>query len=278
MYPLRGVGRLWNREGNTSNASYCLLVSSCDAYADSWPPFFTLLARFWPLPIPTIYLNTETQAFAFPGLDIHCPRVGLEAGHELAWGERLLACLARIPYEIVLYVQEDYFINDTVDVEMVGELVRLMERERTSHISLMPIARPGTRSEHRFLTEMDQRAEYRIAAQAGLWRRASLISYLRRHETVWEFEWYGTRRARRRRDSFFYVNEEYERARGARVIPYWPTGIQHGRWVREVVEDLFAAHDIRVDYASRGFYDPEDDTWGRRPLLVRAIRRLRSIR
>lgn len=263
---------------HASDGSYCLLVSSCDAYADCWPPFFTLFARFWPLPTPAIYLNTETQAFAFPGLDIRCPRVGLEAGRELAWGERLLACLARIPYEIVLYVQEDYFINDTVDIATIGRLVRLMQREHISHISLMPAGRPGTASEHSFLNEIDQRAEYRVSAQAGLWRRTSLISYLRRHETVWEFEWYGTRRARRRRDSFFYVDEDYERVHGKRIIPYWPTGIMHGRWVREAVEDLFAAHDIGVNYANRGFYDPENDVWGRQPLLVKAVRRLRSIR
>src|SRR5947207_14477378 len=93
------------------NQSYCLLVSSCDAYSDCWSPFFTLLARYWQPHTYSIYLNTETRGFEFPNLEIHCPRVGLTNSRELTWSERLLRCLEAIPYEIVLYLQEDYFIK-----------------------------------------------------------------------------------------------------------------------------------------------------------------------
>ena len=38
-----------------------LLVNSCDAYADLWQPFFTLLKRYF-VPLPAeILLNTETK-------------------------------------------------------------------------------------------------------------------------------------------------------------------------------------------------------------------------
>ena len=44
-----------------------LLVNSCDAYADLWQPFFTLLKRYF-VPLPAeILLNTETKDFAFDG-------------------------------------------------------------------------------------------------------------------------------------------------------------------------------------------------------------------
>ena len=40
-----------------------LLVNSCDAYADLWQPFFTLLKRYF-VPLPDeILLNTETKAY-----------------------------------------------------------------------------------------------------------------------------------------------------------------------------------------------------------------------
>ncbi len=259
------------------SSSYCLVVSSCDAYDDCWTPFFTLLAKYWQPFEHSIYLNTETQAFTFPHLDIRCPRVELSAGRKLAWSDRLLRCLDRIPYDIVLYLQEDYFINDTVDVAMIDRLARLMQRDRISHISLVRGRRPGTPSQYEFIDQIDRRAQYRISAQAGLWRLSALKSYLRRHESVWELEWYGTRRAWRKPDSFFYVNQDYEAAIGKRVLPYRPTGVVHGRWVREVVEDLFASNDIDVDYERRGFYDRDHDVWTRKPLLIRAARRIRSI-
>ncbi len=264
--------------GEPPSAPYCIVVSSCDAYSDCWTPFFTLLSLYWKPAPPTVYLNTETQAFAFPGLDIHCPRVGREIDGELAWSERLIRTLDSIPYEIVLYLQEDYFIYDSVDVAVIDKLVDLMRRESISHISLAQCSRPGIRSTCPFLSHIPQDAKYRISAQAGLWNKSALRSYLRRHETVWEFEWYGTLRARRKRDSFFLVNQDYERLQGRWIIPYRPTGIEHGRWVRERVEKLFADHHISVDYAARGFYDPNEDPWHRKPRLIRAARRLRSLR
>lgn len=259
------------------NQSYCVLVSSCDAYADCWMPFFTLFAKYWQPYQHEIFLNTETRPFAFPNLDIRCPRVGLTARGDLAWSDRLMRCLDVIPYDIVLYVQEDYFINDAVDVAMIDRLVELMERDGIHHISLMRGRRRGSTSQYEFLDEIDRRADYRVSAQAGLWRVPTLKSYLRRHENVWELEWYGTRRAWRRPDSFYYVNRDYEAKFGKSVLPYRPTGVVHGRWARPVVEDLFAANEISIDYSRRGFYDRDDDDWGRKPLLTRAIRRLRSI-
>ena len=44
-----------------------LLVNSCDAYADLWQPFFTLLTRYF-VPLPDeILLNTETKEFHLDG-------------------------------------------------------------------------------------------------------------------------------------------------------------------------------------------------------------------
>ena len=256
---------------------YCLLVSSCDAYADCWMPFFVLLTTYWQSFDHPIYLNTETRAVDFPNLEIICPRVALDSRRPLAWSDRLMKCLDVIPHEYVLYAQEDYFINDTVDVAMIDECVTLMERDHISHISFNRGRRPGTKSQYQFLDRIKQRADYRINMQAGLWRRSTLRSYLRRHETVWELEWYGSRRAWRRSDSFFQVNPEYDEARGNRVIPYRATGVVHGRWVRAVVEELFAAHGIEVDFSQRGFLDRDNDTWGQRRLMTKVIRRLRSI-
>lgn len=258
-----------------STADYSLLVSSCDAYADCWEPFFALLARYW-RSCPVIYLNTETSSYSWPSLDIRCPRPVLARG-PLDWGARLRECLAHVETDIVLYLQEDYFINDTVDVATINSLVSLMRREDVSHIRLVPGALRGEPTGHPFVSRTPQRAEYRVSMQAGLWKTNAIAGHLRAHETVWELEWYGTRRAWRRSDTFLHVDRAYEETHGRMVVPYWPTGVVHGRWVRPVVEDLFAEHGIAVDFSGRGFYDPDDDDWGRSPLLRKAVRRLRSL-
>ena len=49
-----------------------LLVNSCDAYADLWQPFFTLLKRYF-VPLPDeILLNTETKEFHLDGVKLRC--------------------------------------------------------------------------------------------------------------------------------------------------------------------------------------------------------------
>lgn len=254
-----------------------MLVSSCDAYEDCWLPFFTLLVDYWPSFDLPIYLNTETKAYSFPGLDIRCPRPELAAGRRLGWGDRLMRCLDSIDGDIVLYMQEDFFLKDEADVETIDRLVELMRRDHISHVSLVRGRRPGTPSRYEFLDHIGQRADYRISAQAGLWQIPVFRSYLRRHETVWELEWYGSRRARRRRDTLFQISPRYEEASGReRVLPYRATGVVHGKWVRPVVEELFAAHGVKVDYSQRGFLDHDNDDWRPPPRLKRAVRRLRS--
>jgi hypothetical protein len=265
-------------EHDTREPNYCVLVSSCDAYADCWPPFFELFALYWADRDIPIYLNTETVAFEFKPLDIRCPRVELTGERRLAWSDRLLRCLDTIPYETVLYAQEDYFLKDHVDLDAIQGLVRLMATDGIAHIGLERglTATPGPPSRYPFLREIERRAEYRISAQAGLWQTTALRSYLRRHETVWEFEWYGTRRAWRRPDLFLHVGPEYEDAHGKNMFPYDPTGVVAGQWARDVVEDLFARHHIDVDYRRRGFHDPGAPR-RRPPRVKRALRRARSL-
>lgn len=68
-----------------------LLVNSCDAYADLWQPFFTLLKRYF-VPLPAeILLNTETKDFAFDGLNLRCV-------HSTAptYGERMTDALREV--------------------------------------------------------------------------------------------------------------------------------------------------------------------------------------
>lgn len=252
---------------------YCILVSSCDAYADCWGPFFTLLGRHWHGSIPDLFLNTESRSATDQGGHVITLRNGFRP-----WGDRLLRSLQSLPTEFVLYMQEDYFVKDLVDTDTISALVDLMADEGIDHIGLERglDAADGPPSRYRHLSKIAQRDDYRISLQAGLWRTATLAGYVRRHESVWEFEWYGSRRAWRGREEFLHVNAGYAREHGRKVLPYQPTGIVQGRWVQPFVEELFAANGIEIDYSVRGFHDPQAPV-ARRPLPIRAWRRARSI-
>jgi hypothetical protein len=259
---------------------YTILVNSTDSFEDCWYPFFKLFSKYWDSNKPKIILNTETKDFNYTGLDITCSKVGgSNPTHRLAWGECLLRCLGRISTEFVLYLQEDYFINALVDVEQINALVKIMLKERYSHISLVTFSNGGPwyPTNYPLLWEVDQKASYRISLQAGLWRKERLRFYIRRHETPWQFEVWGSKRAHRIKDSFLCISHDVFDNYSRQIIPYEPTGIVNGKWNREVVYCLFIENGIYVDFSRRGFYDPNRNIRRKAPVITRVISRLRSI-
>jgi hypothetical protein len=262
-------------------AAFTVLVNSTDSYDDCWAPFATLFAKFWPHCRQRIVLNTETKDFRWPGLDLIASRVNAgEPSRVLPWGECLLRCLDLVDTEVILYLQEDYFLSGKVDVETLVALARRMHREGHDHISLTPFSteKPWYPSDDPLLCSVDPKASFRINLQAGLWRKRALRRHLRRHENPWQFEVWGTKRSHRIRDSFLCVNPEALKRGEISIVPYVPTGIVDGQWYAEAVVSLFREHDIQVDFAPRGFHDLAVPRVRLRPWLGRrAWARLRSL-
>ena len=74
-----------------------LLVNSCDAYADLWQPFFTLLTRYF-VPLPDeILLNTETKEFHLDGVKLRCVH-----SNAPTYGERMTEALKQVKTEYTL--------------------------------------------------------------------------------------------------------------------------------------------------------------------------------
>jgi len=247
------------QERATNAPLLTVLVNSTDSYEDCWRPFFTLFAKSWPdCPFP-ILLNTETKDFAWPELDVRASRVALGAGRASpAWGDCLLRCLDQVESEVILYLQEDYFLSAPIDAARIVSFARRMIDEGHGHLSLTPHSAeqpwrplPGDP----LLCAVDQKAAFRISLQAGLWRTEVLRRHLRRHENPWQFEVWGTQRAHRVRESFLCVNPEVLKRGALALVPYFATGVVEGRWQEEAVIPLFQRNGIDIDFGRRGFHD-----------------------
>jgi hypothetical protein len=240
---------------------YTILVNTSDGFDDCWPAFFYLFDQYWPECKAPIFLNTETKDFKYPGLDIKCTKAQLNAGafSRLTWSECLIFALTEINTPYVLYLQEDYFIEQPVNVGLVEEMVSLMAaNHEIKHIGLTHFGSHGP-----FLSTQDQRlwkislkAKYRISSQAGLWRVETLLAYLRQDENGWMFETFGSRRARRLNETFLTLNRDIFNPEGSPVIQYTHTGIIKGKWHPQIPK-LFSQHNITVDFNIRGIYLPE---------------------
>lgn len=257
-----------------------ILVNTSDSFEDCWEPFFTLFARYWPDCKYPVVLNTETKDFSYTGFDITSSRVARGETRRLTWSQCLARCLDQIETPYVFYLQEDYFLEAPVKTDILESLLSEMRSGKADVIRVMECGGSGPwhPTENPLLWEVDRRAKYRIALQAALWRRSTLRSHVRKHESPWQLEYFGSARARRRSDEkVLCVNRDLFHGAGKEVFPYTPTGVVSGKWERHVVEPLFASHNIDIDFSIRGFRDLNAAPRPKRPLLSRFADRIRSI-
>jgi hypothetical protein len=238
-------------------SDFSVLVNSSDGFEDCWEPFFLLYQKFWPQVDAPIFLNTERKTWNYPGLDIHCTTVQGKSSETLTWSECLLAALDQISSPLVLYFQEDYFLQQPVLHDRVEAAVKhMMENPDVKHIGLTQHGSAGPFCDYEFsgYQTIDQKAKYRISTQAGLWRVDTLKSYLVACENGWMFEIYGTWRAHRRKECF--LTAKFDVSHGGPIVHYLHTGIIKGQWLSQI-QNVFTENSIFLDYNKRGFYKPK---------------------
>ena len=243
--------------GTTDTPAYTVFVNSTDSFADTWEPFFHLLHDFWPA-AGEVVLNTEREDFSHADVPVTCTRIARPEEKRVPWGECVLRALDHIPTETFVYLQDDYFLYEDVRVDTVDEAVRIVHAEGLDCFRLMECggAGPWEPSPYPWVWKVARGATYRISLQAAIWTKTGIRKYLRSHESPWELEHWGSKRASRTEGDIWCVSRDVYGDGQPQVIPYEPTGIVRGRWVRGIVEDLFAEHGIGVDYSLRGWYDP----------------------
>lgn len=244
-----------------------VLVHTTDTFEDCWEPFFRLLTHYWPNRRARILLNTQFKEFKSNDPLIRSAKVGNPSHFDLkrSWSCRLLAGLQQADTPYVLYLQEDYFLNATVDSETLLRCLREIEKGNADYVGFYCSEPESTLTPvNDALALVPQKANYRLCTQAGLWRKSTLLKYTVPGESVWQWERYGSRRAHQGSERFLCIRRSIPS-----VFPYIPTGVVRGRWYAPAVVDLFAEHGISVDFSKRGFYEP---SW-----VARKVQKYRSL-
>ena len=246
---------------------YALLVNTCDKFEDCWIPFFSLLKKYWPDCSSKIYLNTEYKSYVDGEISIEsicgCITKQIPVKKRATWSQCLRWALEKIDYDIILYMQEDYFIKSRVDNNCVNYFVDLMKNNSgIDCIQLTPGAvKHKGKSKYEKLDVVDNTYWSTISCQASLWRRDVLLKYIRDYESAWQFEWWGSKRAKILNDNFFVVSDSWVVSGKYEIIPYIITGVIGGAWYKPVVE-LFNNNNLHVDYSQRGFFEENKSiTW-----------------
>ena len=257
--------------------TFSILVNSFDSFEDCWEPFFRLFSIYWPDYKGKIYLNTNFKNFSYGSCNIISTRVAadktIKDPHALPWSDCLIRALNKIDEAIILYMQEDYFLKDFVKADIVNRYVQLMSDNPDIHcIHLTDQAVDAEKPSEKYETlwTVPRKHKYRISCQAALWRKDTLMKYLRSYETAWQFEDWGSKRAAMLDHNFFVVDPNWCKKDHFEIIPYVFTGVIRGKWFKEVVP-IFDRHNILIEYSMRGFF--ESRNFSKKERLIRKLKR-----
>ena len=220
-----------------------ILINSTDSFADAWPAFFRLFSFYWPDCPYKLVLNTETLEFEHSSLKIE----SLAHKNKASWSSSLTEALRSISDDYVLYLQEDYFFCSKTNTRQVQDALDWLILENLDCVQLTHIGSVFMNQTANRRVPKD--SDYFVSTQAAIWRKDSLLKILRSWETGWNFEYFGSLRARNLSMEFGHIDRTLSPA-----LNYVHTGIIKGKWNKDVV-NLFDQHEIYLDYSIRGFYD-----------------------
>ncbi len=238
-----------------------VLITSCDDYSDIWDPFFRLMDKYWDDIPYKVYLNTETLEFNKKYENFEVSTLTLydkKRKDRTTWSKRMLDVLERIDEEYVFILVEDFFLREKVQTELIKEILdRMDETPLMSQVQFF-----GTRTncdndiQNTVSDDMvfeqigDDKAK--VVFVPVIWRKSTLVKWLRPHETIWAFESCGAKRARR-----WKYKEKVYRVYSPAIFNYlWEKGcycVVNGKWMMHpLLEHLFEDNDINIDYSVRG--------------------------
>lgn len=257
---------------------YSILINTCDKFEDCWDPFFKLFKLYWSDCRGSIYLNTEYKDYSYPGLSV-VPVKGCVGksfkGKFATWSSCLKWALDKMDSDIVLYMQEDYFLKAPVKNDLVEKYVKLMYEHpdiKCIHLTDQAV-RTCVKSEFENLDIVEFNQRYRVSCQAALWRREELYALIREYEDAWLFEEFGSQRSAVMKSKYLCVSRDFVKLNQFEIIPYIFTGIVQGRWFEETVP-LFEKHGIEMDFTKRGMLKDAP----KKPFLKRVKYRLNKIK
>lgn len=201
-----------------------IVVPSCDAYEDSWAPFFGFFFKYWPdCPFP-VYLITGAKIY--PDQRVKTIALGIDNG----WANNMKTSLANLPEKYFLYFLEDVFLTKRVDTERILVLLGVLKKNHISCLRLHPSPAPDKPyADNKDLGIIGQKAPYRVSTMTAIWDKEAFIRLLKPGENAWQMELEGTKRSWLMNELFLSVWPS------APAIQYLATAIKRGRWQRDAV-------------------------------------------
>ncbi len=238
------------------SGSVAIVVSSCDAFFDCWRPFAFFFRKFWDdCPFPVYLIVNE--------LRIHSSLIRpIAVGEDRGWASNMQVALKQISAPLVLYFQEDYFLNAPVRREqLAADFAYALEHQADAFCFRARSDREtGFQPINERFGVVPRDSDGRTRCQVTLWKRDALLSVLHPGENAWDMEARGSERTREMLVLSYSSREKTP-------IPYLMSAIVRGLWTPEALR-MCAQNQVTIAPIFRGTYSENS--------FLRKIRRART--
>ena len=241
-----------------------IVINSCDKYSDVWPIYCQLFEKFWPDCPYELIINTESKAFSYEGLNVKTMQL-FAPGANVPWGKRLIETLKRIDAEYVLLTLEDYMFSGPVDRARFGQCLAWLESDNKVAAFRLPgiyyvTGKPWpplfndleySEKYTGFWRYKKTYKKYKTDCSPTIWRKKTLLKYLRPHESIWDWEQLGSRRCARYSEEYYVQGSDDPRILTT-LASRCGGAIHEGLWVEENIKQVFEENGIKPDLSVRG--------------------------
>lgn len=165
-------------------SSLAVLVHSFDKYAFLWDGYEKAFKANWQLQYPEVFFASDIETDNKVGFPMLYSGPG-------EWSDRLRRILSKMPYDYILYMQEDHWPTRKPPLQQCWQL---MDRMNLDRLQLSPINQFYTLHGASLPLFFHPTSKYLVSHQPSIWRKSFLLSCLKEGETPWVNEYEGTKR------------------------------------------------------------------------------------
>lgn len=255
-----------------------VLICSCDAYQVCWKPLIYSFDKYWKNCEYTKYVVSNFLSEKFNNVEF------IKVGDHHGWGADTRKALTEINCDYLIYFQEDYFLDYSVNNEAIKSHVRYMEDKGLDYlkISYDGINRDKYRIGDTIYCNNPIDKRYAVNTAVAIWKKELLEKLAIPGYTGWDFEYTILRYIK---DNSITIKSETLltsaiKEYGLTMIPGF--AIQRGKWTLAGVrflrengfEDLISRRKTQNKFYSWCYY--QFPSWG--PLKFVKIALLKFLR
>ena len=160
-----------------------IVVSSCDHFKDCWAPFIASIKKYWPDCPYLVYIISNNDEIETPnGISF------IKVGQDRKFAANLHVALNQIDTDYLIYLQEDYWLNKTVNTATITSHIDYCVKNQIDYLRLTFPYLAGEEL-NKFYRKHSLSQRYALCLQAAIWKRSILLALLRNGDSGWDFEY-----------------------------------------------------------------------------------------